>query len=278
MSERMPRNRELPMLVVVALFASLVLAGCASTTKRDQPIPPGNAGVIASAEDSRIAVGLDAVIVRNGPGSWAENATWDEYVLSVRTTSGEPVEITGVALVDALGSGVAPRTSRSELTAASEARARKYQDSGITVDQGVGASTLFAAGGATLAGSAAVGVGALAVGTSVAATTTAATAAAAGAVVVAPALVVAGAATAVQEHKVDHEIKQRATSMPLSLAGDSPNAQLKVFFPLAPAPQRMLINYRDTHGQHTLVVDTRAALAGLHLPTQTSLSLPAKSP
>ncbi len=41
---------------------------------------------------------------------------------------------------------------------------------------------------------------------------------------------------------------------------------MDLFFPLAPAPQRIEIDYRDGLGTHRLEIDTRAALTGLHLP------------
>jgi len=83
---------------------------------------------------------------------------------------------------------------------------------------------------------------------------------------VAPALVLAGTVVAVQDHEVDHEIKSKSTPLPLSLAGDQRERRLGAFFPLAPAPDRMLVNYGDEGGQHTLMIDMKTVLSGLHLP------------
>ena len=50
---------------------------------------------------------------------------------------------------------------------------------------------------------------------------------------------------------------------------------LDVFFPIAPAPQRVDVTYRDASGEHVLVIDTKASLAGLHLlPVNGSQSSP----
>jgi hypothetical protein len=249
----------------VILAATLLLTGCAGSRKLDKPVPLQDTGAIVAAADGRIAATIDSVIVRDGPGSWASNANWDEYLLRVRTTSGDAVQITGVAIVDSLGMGVAQRNSRPELLAASEEHVRRYKDAGINVQAGVGAATLFGSGAAVLGASAVGGLAAISAG-GVAATTAGATAAAAGAVIVAPALILAGTVVAVQDHEVDQVIKSRNTPLPLSLAADQQEQRLDVFFPLAPSPGRMLVNYRDGGGQHTLVIDTKAALAGLHLP------------
>jgi hypothetical protein len=40
---------------------------------------------------------------------------------------------------------------------------------------------------------------------------------------------------------------------------------LDVFFPLTPSPRQVEITYADSQGDHTLIIDTHAALEGLHL-------------
>ena len=42
-------------------------------------------------------------------------------------------------------------------------------------------------------------------------------------------------------------------------------APLDVFFPLAPSPRRIELMYADESGQHILLIDTHAALHGLHI-------------
>ncbi len=40
---------------------------------------------------------------------------------------------------------------------------------------------------------------------------------------------------------------------------------LVIFYPLAPSPGHLELTYVDSRGEHTLIVDTQAALEGLHL-------------
>ena len=51
---------------------------------------------LAASGDARIAASLDWVIVRDGPGTWAKNADWDEYLVTLRNDSAEPVTVTAV--------------------------------------------------------------------------------------------------------------------------------------------------------------------------------------
>ena len=41
-----------------------------------------------------------------------------------------------------------------------------------------------------------------------------------------------------------------------------------MFFPISLSPLRVSINYNDAAGEYTLVLDTSAALDGLHLPAE----------
>jgi hypothetical protein len=42
---------------------------------------------------------------------------------------------------------------------------------------------------------------------------------------------------------------------------------LNVFFPIAPSPGAIELSYTDATGEHSLVIDTNAALDGLHIAT-----------
>ena len=55
--------------------------------------------------------------------------------------------------------------------------------------------------------------------------------------------------------------------LPLQLARGSAHS-LDLFFPLAPAPLELRLVYEDVAGVHTIVVDTREALDGLHLAAE----------
>jgi hypothetical protein len=42
-------------------------------------------------------------------------------------------------------------------------------------------------------------------------------------------------------------------------------ARLPDTAPLAPSPRRVELTYRDGQGEHTIVIDTRESLDGLHI-------------
>ena len=237
-----------------AVLTLSLLSACASDRKLDQPIPLPHAGPIASGADERPSATIDAVIVRAGPGSWSTHANWDEYLMHVRKSSPGHMAITQVVLVDSLGKRHRSNVIAHKLEKESEETARRYKDANLQVSAGMGGA-LLGAGWALGTASGLSGVA------------TMSSAAVAGAVV-APVLVTAGAVLAIQEGEVQREMTRRGSKFPLQLtpkqtAQDLP---LDVFFPLAPAPQRVELKYVDASGEYALVIDTKAALAGLHLP------------
>ena len=242
---------------VAIVLATSALSACAYSKKLEKPIPLEQQGAIAAAADERVAVSIDAVIVRDGPGSWSRNADWDEYLLHVRATSGWSVEVTGVVVTDSLGKAHKPSAYRTQLARESKKTARRYDDEDLEVTAGTGGA-LFAGGVAVGGTSAAVGLATL--GSSGAA----AGAATAGALVVAPVLLAAGVVVGIQGRQVELELYRRASEFPVSVAAGA-DVALDVFVPLAPAPQKVELKYTDPVGEHVLAIDTVTALAGLHL-------------
>ena len=85
-----------------------------------------------------------------------------------------------------------------------------------------------------------------------------------GAVVLAPVLAVGSVVRGVNHSAVNTQIEQRQTLLPLDVpAGDE--QMLDVFFPLAPSPRTVELAYSDATGEHVIVIDTSAALNGLHI-------------
>ena len=249
------------------LVASLALAGCGGGTKLvKQPAPvPESVQPLAQAADAALSARLDFVVVRNGPGAWAKNADWDEYLLRVQNLGSAPVQIEAVTVVDSQGHENRPLDDRSALVSASRQATRRYRDAGLKLEAGRGGGSLVAAG---------VGAGVVAYGAATAAATSAAlsggvagggaAAAAGGLVLAAPVLVGMGIARAVNNSKVDNRIEARATKLPLAVA---PGAQvaLDVFFPLSPSPRQVVVHYHDGTASQRLVLETTQALHGLHL-------------
>lgn len=243
------------------------LAACGGGTKMVKNAkPPPIQHPLAVANDQRLAASVDWVIVRDGPGTWAKNADWDEYLISVANSSAEPLRITNVAVFDSLGNRHEPNWDRKQLVKGSKTTEHRYRGAGVKVRAGTGSGTLMAAGaaagvvgvGAATAGmtGAALGGGAAGVG--------GAAAAASVLFLAAPALAIFGAVRAVNNSKVDNEIERRHTGMPVAVPGGQ-TVLLDIFFPLAPSPTRVQIDYADSQGLHQLDIDTSVAMTGLHL-------------
>lgn len=251
---------------VVLLFAALFIAGCGGTKVLKEPQPIQITQPLAEASDDHVTATLDWVIVRDGPGTWAKNADWDEYLLRVSNRSERPITVARLLVVDSLDTQVLPKPGRKQLVRSSKETARRYKKSGIKVRAGRGAGTMLVAGAAVTA----VGVGAVAaagygaaLGGGAAAAGTAG-AAAGGLLLLGPALAVGGIVRGVNNSKVNAEIEMRQTTLPVELPAGAESG-FDVFFPLAPSPRRIELTYTDAEGEQTLIIDTSVALDGLHI-------------
>lgn len=242
--------------IAVATLA-LLLAGCGGTKVLKEPEPLVLNQPLASASDDRLSASLDWVIVRGGPGTWAKNADWDEYLIRVRNLGPDPVELSHIAVVDSLGTPVAPRADRKQLVKGAKDAKRRYKGEKIRVKAGAGTGALFT-GAAVTAGAAAAVAGSAGILSSGGA------AAATGGLILVPVLAVGGVFRGVNNSKVNRGIESRQTPLPIALAANEERS-LDVFFPLTPSPHRIEVGYVDAGGTHTLVIDTQAKLDGLHL-------------
>jgi len=243
-----------------ALFFIIALSACGGSKVLKEPEPFVATQPLAAASDQKLSVTLDWVIVRDGPGTWSRNADWDEYLLRVKNDSDQPVRMTRLIVVDSLDMPTESVAERKQLVKSSKKTARRYKKSGIKVKAGSGRGTLDVAT-ATAAGA---GLGA-ALGTGTIAGATGG-AIAVGAVVLAPVLAVGGVMRGVNQSKVNGVIESRQTALPLKLVAGEEFA-LDMFFPIAPSPKKVELTYSDTEGEHRIVIDTSAALDGLHIVT-----------
>lgn len=254
--------KKISLLMTCALV--VVLTGCGGAKVLKKPEPLKTTQPLAVASDSRLATTLDWVIVRAGPGTWAKNADWDEYLLRFKNLTESPMQITNVWVYDSLGTQINRQLDRRALVEGTKGTKRRYRDSDIKVKAGMDTGKMLAAGAAV----GVVGYG-LAVG---AATPTFGAAAAggggagaAGAVLLAaPVIVFLGIKKGVNNRKVNSEIIRRQTVLPLALPS-SDEVSAKLFFPLSPSPTHVEVIYTDTEGEYRLVIDTQEALDGLHL-------------
>jgi len=247
-------------LLGVGLMSSY---GGTKMLKEAQPIQTTQP--LAASSDRRVEAILDWVIVRDGPGTWARNADWDEYLLSVSNLSDQPIKLVQLTVVDSLDTRIEPQPGRKQLVKNSKQTARRYKDSGLRVKAGRGVGTMLVAGAVVTA----VGIG---TATAVAATGLMSGAAAAGSagtaagglLLLGPALAGGGIVRGVNNSKVNNEIELRQTLLPVEIPVGEKQG-LTVFFPLAPSPNVVELIYVDATGEHSLIIDTSEALDGLHI-------------
>jgi hypothetical protein len=242
----------------VVISAILCLAGCGGSKVLKNPEQLRIERALASTSNHQIELILDLIIVRDGPGTWAKNADWDEYLLRVRNLSNNELQITGVAVYDSLGARQQPQIKRAILVDGSRAVAKRYKSEGLRVKAGLGGTTLLVAGGTAYVAGAGLGAAALAGGSSAVA------GAAVIGIVAAPALAVGGIFRAVNNSKVADEIVNRNTPLPVNVAASSDTA-LDLFFSLAPSPRQIEVSYTNSKGEQKIVLNTQETLKGLHI-------------
>jgi hypothetical protein len=243
--------------VVVAAVLSLGLAGCGGTKILKEPEPLVVTQSLANASDQNLSATLDWVIVRDGPGTWAKNVDWDEYLLRAHNNGDDTIRVTNVTVLDSLGTRIASSNNRKQLIRGAKDAKRRYEGQGLKVRAGSGAGTMMVAGAVTAAAAVSVGSAALFVGPALAG-------AAVGGLVLAPVLAVGGVFRGVNNSKVGNQIEARQAPFPVTLQKGE-EKRLNVFFPLTPSPRQLELTYVDSLGEHVIVIDTHASLEGLHL-------------
>lgn len=238
------------------LLLLLGLAACGGTKVLKEPEPMVVAQPLATASDENLSVTLDWVIFRDGPGTWAKNVDWDEYLIRIQNLGNEPLQVTRITVVDSLGTQIQPRDNRKDLVKGTKETKRRYKGEGLKVKAGLSGAALAGTGLVLAASSSGLGAAAMAGG--------GAAATAAGVVLLVPALAVGGIVRGVNNSKVNKQIESRQTLLPITLQKDEEKT-LDIFFPLSPSPRQVQLSYVDSGGEHTLIIDTQAALEGLHL-------------
>jgi hypothetical protein len=247
------------------LWIACAVTGCGGTKVLKEPVQIQATQPLAAASGQPLTATLDWVIVRDGPGTWAKNADWDEYLLRVSNPSDQPVQLTRLVVIDSLATRIDPRQDRKQLVKGSKQTARRYKDSGIKVKAGQGAGTMLIAGAAVTAiGAGAATVAATGAIMSGAATAGSAGAAAGGLLLVGPALAVGGIVRGVRNSAVNKQIQERQTILPLDVPANGELA-LDMFFFLSPSPEAVEVTYTDGNGENSFIIDTSAALDGLHI-------------
>lgn len=249
-------------LIITLLIGASMLSGCGGTKVLKEPQPIQTTQPLATVSNQQVTATLDWVIVRDGPGTWAKNADWDEYLMRVSNASDQPIQVISMTVTNSLDTRVEPQPERKQLVKGSKQTARRYKKSGIKVKAGQGAGAMLVAGAAVTA--VGLGAGAVAAVGSYGAAAGGAGAAASGLLLLGPALAVGGIVRGVRNSAVNKQIEQRQTTLPLEVAASGELA-LDVFFPIAPSPRMVEVIYTDANGKNSLIVDTSVALHGLHI-------------
>ena len=100
------------------LLLLLGLSGCGGTKVLKEPEPLVVTGSLATAPDQHLSATLDWVIFRDGPGTWAKNVDWDEYMIGVENLGGDSLQLTNITVLDSLGTPIEPRQSRKQRSTA----------------------------------------------------------------------------------------------------------------------------------------------------------------
>ena len=232
------------------------LSGCGGTKVLKEAKPLAVTQSIASESDNVLSASLDWIIYRDGPGTWAKNVDWDEYMIGVQNVSGDSLQVTNIVVVDSLGTRIEPRHNRKELVKGTKESKRRYKGEGLEVKAGVSGTVLLGAGVVAAAGTSGLGAAAMAGG--------GAAAGAAAVVVLVPVLAVGGVFRGINNSKVNDQIESRQTLLPIVLE-EKEEENLVLFFPLAPSPRQIELTFVDSRGEHKLIIDTRTSLDGLHL-------------
>ena len=257
-------------IALVTMCCVVGLSGCTGTKTLKEPVQLNLEKPIVTTSDQSITASLAWIITRDGPGSWAKNVEWDEYLITVTNNTGDKVQVTDVVVVDSLGLEQKTDPDWQKLRSGSRRTIRRYAENDIQVEAGRGSGDLVmaAASGAIASAAVSAGVAATVGGTGALTTAIAAGGVTAGAAVggclAAPVCIGIGAVRAYASDKVGREIRARQTQLPHLLIPGS-HVSLDLFFPLAPSPSEIRVSYERASAPKVLSMDVSGPLTGLHL-------------
>lgn len=118
--------------LMVSLISGL-LAACATGPGLigNPSAPPPDLGLTTT--DGILSAALNYLIVENGPGSWVENALWDEYVLTLENLTGDPLVIERVSLIDPRGVFIESEVDPVILEEKTRSLAQQYESIGMSI-------------------------------------------------------------------------------------------------------------------------------------------------
>jgi hypothetical protein len=253
------RRRLLALVGALVPLAGL-LNGCASSRLIKNPQPPTETDVgWAASSPEGTTLEVHQLIFRNSGGSWVKKANWDEYVLTIKNDSEDPIEIQSISLYsDKLPAPAQSSTSREQLDARSKSTLRALKDVGIVAGVGI------VAPGAMIVGSIGTSGGILSASSGAAAISVVGFFAI-------PVGLIGGTVYVIKRHSrdkkdkvlIDRQLSERGYTVPLQILAHT-QVTKSAFFPITPSPNRLVLNY-STHGEAQEISLELPELAGLHL-------------
>ena len=245
--------RGLSSLVVLAILAAN-LTGCVSAKYQSAPKQTAPLPLNLSTTTPTLEAYVQSVVVYHGPGSWKNDAYWDEYIVSFINRSDTAITIDSATLVDGLDQEQSPGGDPWVLEDVSRANLKKFEHHGKQILVGTGLGVAWGMSPAVALGGALSGSSAMAlVGVT--------------AFFVIPAAVVSHAV--VSHHakvSIVAEFNHRRLRLPLVLEPHLIGSG-SLFFPISPGPQRLQL--RGHRGEESVAVSIDLSrLAGLHFLKQ----------
>lgn len=238
--------------IALACAALFVLAGCVSAKYKfaGKNTPPARV-LNAHFPPAPLDANLTNVITDRSPGSWKQEAFWDEYVVTLRNTGDKPLQVVSTTIVDSGGTSISPGDDPWALERQSKTLERKYRDAGVAFARMAAPRVLVTSAEPVVIANAGIG----AAGAAVAATATAV------------ALPVYGLATWGRNRHykaaIKTEFNHRRLPLPLSLApGETRTGSL--FFPMIPNPRSLDLHW-STESASVDSVLALDFLSGLHM-------------
>jgi hypothetical protein len=203
---------------------------------------------------------LNAVVVYKGPGSWKQEAYWDELLVTLHNRTARDLTITGAAVADRHGARMAAGSDPWALEKASVDQRKRYQSAGVSFalnTVGYAALTYGAVGAGAIVGAALTSSWAgLGAGATV------------GLAAVPVTAIVVYAKNQKNKHAIEAEFARRRLAFPLVLKpGESRTGSL--FFPMSVSPAKLSLDLLADGATSTIDYPT-PMLAGLHEPASSA--------
>lgn len=243
------------MVLILLVAGWLAGAGCvskkyaAASAIGAQPTP-----IDANLGGEPLAVRLNSVIIYHGPGTWKQEAYWDELIVTVSNVSDRPATFGAARLVDHLGSPQTAGDNPWQTEKLSLSQKKRYEKAGVNFALnalGYAAFTYGAVGAGVIVGAVTTSTwSGLAAGATV------------GLVAVPVTAIVIYARNQNKRGVIENEFHRRRLKLPLTLQpGESQSGSL--FFPMTVSPKELVVEWlQDGKAGVTRLVP--AALAGLH--------------